>query len=106
VAVCLAGRGGSVFFQNFGADGAALSDPILTTGAALGAEIGPGSTRFAGDAAYLVAGDAAVLPDGLPDPLVIARLAESRDDEALPAPLYLRGADADLPRVGPPVLLD
>jgi len=106
VTVCLAGRGGSVFFQNFGADGAALADPEMTTDTGLGACIGPDSTRLAGDAAHLVAGDAALLPDGLPDPRVIARLAESRDDAALPAPLYLRGADAELPRVGPPVLLD
>jgi tRNA threonylcarbamoyladenosine biosynthesis protein TsaB len=106
VAVCLSGRGGAVYVQAFGADGAPLAAPEMTNGAGLAAAIPPGCTRFAGDAAHLLAGDPGRLPDGLPDPVVIARLSSGRADAALPAPLYLRGADADLPRDGPPALLD
>jgi tRNA A37 threonylcarbamoyladenosine modification protein TsaB len=106
VAVCLAGRCGMVYVQAFGADGAPSSAPEMTTDTGLEAAIPPGRARFAGDAAYLMAGGAALLPDGLPDPAVITRLAVGREDAALPAPLYLRGADAEMPRVGPPALLD
>ncbi len=72
----------------------------------LGAGIPPGCTRFAGDAARLVAGESAWLIDGLPDPAVIARLSDGREGAALPAPLYLRGAEAELPHEKPPALLD
>ena len=106
VAICLAGRGGAVYVQAFGADGAPLAAPRMTGEAGLAAAIPPGCTRFAGDAAHLLAGDKARLPDGLPDPALIARLAADREGAALPAPLYLRGADAEMPREGPPVLLD
>ena len=106
VAICLAGRGGTVFLQAFGADGAPLAAPEMISGTGLDAGIPPGCTRFAGDAARLMAGESAWLIDGLPDPAVIARLSDGREGAALPAPLYLRGADADLPREGPPALLD
>jgi tRNA threonylcarbamoyl adenosine modification protein YeaZ len=106
VAVCLAGRGPTVYVQAFGADGAPLAAPRMTGEAGLEAAIPPGCTRFAGDAAHLLAGDSAQLPDGLPDPALIARLAAGREGTALPAPLYLRGADAEMPREGPPALLD
>jgi tRNA threonylcarbamoyladenosine biosynthesis protein TsaB len=106
VAVCLAGRGGTVWLQAFGADGVPPAAPEMTTETELEAAIPPGCTRFAGDAAHLLAGGAALLPDGLPDPAVIARLSDGREGAALPAPLYLRGADAEMPREGPPVLLD
>jgi tRNA threonylcarbamoyl adenosine modification protein YeaZ len=106
VAVCLAGRGGAVYLQAFGADGLPLAAPQMIDEAGLDAAIPPGCTRFAGDAAHLLAGDSAQLPDGLPDPALIALLAVSREGAALPAPLYLRGADAEMPRVGPPALLD
>ena len=106
VAVCLAGRGGTVYLQAFGADGAPLAAPEMTSDTELEAAIPPGCTRFAGDKAHLLAGDSALLPDGLPDPAVIARLSDGREGAALPAPLYLRGADAELPREGPPALLD
>jgi tRNA threonylcarbamoyladenosine biosynthesis protein TsaB len=106
VAICLAGRGGTVYLQAFGADGVPLADPEMTTDTGLDAAIPPGCTRFAGDAAHLLAGDSAQLRDGLPDPALIARLAGDREAAALPAPLYLRGADAEMPRVGPPALLD
>lgn len=100
VAVCLAGRGGSVCLQGFGPDGAPLSAPEMVEAAGLAAAIPPGCTRIAGD----VGG--ALLSDGLPDPAIIARLAAARAPGPLPAPLYLRGADAELPREGPPPLLD
>ncbi|MFQ5566999.1 MAG: tRNA (adenosine(37)-N6)-threonylcarbamoyltransferase complex dimerization subunit type 1 TsaB [Paracoccaceae bacterium] len=105
VAICLAGRGGAVYLQAFGADGAPLAAPELTTEAGLAAAAPPGCTRFAG-AAHLVAGDSARLSDGLADPALIARLAQRREAATPPAPLYLRGADAELPREGPPRLLD
>jgi len=106
VAICLAGRGGTVYLQVFGADDAPLAAPEMTTEAGLAAAIPPGCTRFAGDAAHLMAGDSAQLPDGLPDPAVIALLSVGREGAAPPAPLYLRGADAEMPREGPPALLD
>jgi tRNA threonylcarbamoyl adenosine modification protein YeaZ len=106
VAVCLAGRGGSVFLQVFDAAGAALTEPALTTVDGLAAAIPSVVARFAGDAAPLLAGAAALVPSGLPDPAVVARLAGSRPAGSLPAPLYLRGADAELPRDRPPPLLD
>ncbi len=106
VSICLAGRGGTVYLQAFGADGAPLAAPEMTSDTGLAAAIPPGCTRFAGDAAHLMAGDSAQLADGLPDPAVIARLSDGREGAALPAPLYLRGADAEMPRVGPPALLD
>ena len=104
VAVCLSGRGEGVYVQVFGADGAALGPAAMVTAATLAAAIPPGVTRFAGDAAPLV--PAPLLPDGLADPVLIARMCSAREPGALPAPLYLRGADAELPREGPPALLD
>jgi tRNA threonylcarbamoyladenosine biosynthesis protein TsaB len=106
VAICLSGRSGMIYLQAFGADGMALADPEMTTQSDLAAAIPPGCTRFAGDAAPLLDGRPPLLPDGLPDPAIIARLASDRDASTLPAPLYLRGADAALPREGPPALLD
>jgi len=44
--------------------------------------------------------------DVLPDPLAIARLAAGRTPSERPAPLYLRDADAVLPSVPAPALLD
>jgi tRNA threonylcarbamoyladenosine biosynthesis protein TsaB len=102
VAICLAGRGGTVYWQAFGADGAPLEEPQMTQASATG----PVAPHFAGDAVPLQAGEAALLPGGLPDPVIIARLARGRVADTLPAPLYLRGADADPPREGPPRLLD
>ena len=106
VAICLSGRGGMIYLQAFGPDGVALADPEITTDMALASAIPPGCTRFAGDAAPRLDDYPALLPDGLPDPSIIARLASGRDATTLPAPLYLRGADAALPREGPPALLD
>lgn len=106
VAVCLSGHGGMIYLQAFGSDGAPLAAPEIVTATEMAAKFPPGSTRFAGDAAPVPVDGPALLPGGLPDPAVIARLAIGRDGAILPAPLYLRGADAALPREGPPVLLD
>jgi len=106
VAVCLAGRGGWVYLQSFDAAGRAMGAPAMVAAAALGDAVPAAIARFAGDAAALLAGDGALLDEGLPDPLVIARLARSREAGPLPAPLYLRGADAEPSREGPPVWLD
>jgi len=106
VAICLSGRSGMIYLQAFGPDGAPLADPEIATDVELATKTPPGCTRFAGDAAPMLNGCLALLPDGLADPVIIARLARDRDSTTLPAPLYLRGADAALPREGPPVLLD
>lgn len=78
-AICLPGRGGTVFVQDFDANGLALSKPRSAEG----------------EAAELLA-----------DPLEIAQIAKARAPGLRPAPLYLRDADAALPRQGPPRILD
>jgi len=103
VSICLAGRGGTIYLQSFGADGAPLGAPAAVNAAELSVAIPAGVRRIAGDAAP---GTDILLPDGLPDPVVLARLAVDRAPGPRPAPLYLRGADAVLPRAGPPRLLD
>ena len=74
----LPGRGGQIYVQNF-SNGLPKGEPRIETGEA---------------------------KDLLADPVVIARLGVERDPGPRPAPLYLRGADADPPREAPPVLLD
>lgn len=106
VAVCLAGRGGTVFLQVFDAEGAPAGEPVATDAAAFRAMIPDSCRAFAGDAAPLLPDVSASVPDGLPDPAVVARLGAERPAGGPPAPLYLRGADAELPREGPPPLLD
>lgn len=77
--VRLPGRGGIVFVQDFDANGVAMNDPAVVEGEA---------------------------PERLVDAVEIARIAQNRSAEARPAPLYLREADAALPREGPPRMLD
>ena len=77
--VRIPGRGGAVFVQDFDASLSAMGEPRIE----------------AGEAREL-----------LPDPVVIARLAMGRAPGERPAPLYLRDADAALPREAPPVILD
>ena len=76
--IALPGRGGQIYVQDF-TDGSPSGGPRIEAGEA---------------------------EDRLPDPVFIARLAEGRPAGARPAPLYLRGADADPPRDTPPVMLD
>ncbi len=78
-AICLRGRGDTAYCQDFDAEGHPLGPPRIDKGTGDGP---------------------------LPDPAVIARLAKDRAPGTPPAPLYLRGADADPPRDGPPVMLD
>jgi tRNA threonylcarbamoyl adenosine modification protein YeaZ len=104
VTICLAGRGGTVYLQGFGPDGAPLAPPQMVGADDLAAAIPSSCARIAGDAGGALLPDG--VPGGLPDPAVIARLAAARAPGPLPAPLYLRGADAELPREGPPPLLD
>ena len=80
--VRLRGRGQTHYAQDFDDTGAPLGDP------------------------YLCRNGGAVEDDPLPDPVTIACLARDRTADAPPAPLYLRGADADPPRDAPPILLD
>ncbi|MEM6971705.1 MAG: tRNA (adenosine(37)-N6)-threonylcarbamoyltransferase complex dimerization subunit type 1 TsaB [Pseudomonadota bacterium] len=103
VAVALAGRG-SVFLQRFGPDLAPLAPPAVVHPETLSA-VENRDVRL-GDG-WAVAGLAAELaPEGLADPASVAAIAAGRAPGALPAPLYLREADADLPSEAPPVLLD
>ncbi len=76
--VRLPGRGGTIYVQEF-SDGVPTTDPRMEEGEA---------------------------EDLLADPVVIARMAAGMEDTGRPAPLYLRGADADPPREAPPRLLD
>lgn len=101
VAVILKGRPGTAFLQGFDVDGTPQGAPELVTEAALEGMIPPLALRV-GDAGVA----RSVLAHGLADPAVIVRLAAGRAAADLPAPLYLRGADAALPREEPPVILD
>ena len=78
----LAGRGDLGFVRSFDRSGKAEGPPVVQSGS---------------------------VPeeDPLPDPVAIARLARDADHPVpRPAPLYLRGPDAALPREGPTVPLD
>jgi len=103
VAACLDARRGRVYLQAF-ADGRAVMAPDILdidVAAARIAELWSGGhALLAGSGAPVVAGvlpHARVDPDRVPDPVVIARLAESRDAAVPPRPLYLRAPDAKLP---------
>ncbi len=106
VAVCLAGRGETVFVQVFGGADVRPAGPVATRIESLSRVIPGACHLFAGDAAARAADSAALVPDGLPDPAVIARLGADCPGAGLPAPLYLRGADAQVPADAPPRLLD
>lgn len=54
----------------------------------------------------VLVGVGGLLPEALPDPAAIARLAAGRETGAAPAPLYLRDAGAAPPREAPPPILD
>jgi len=103
VAACLDARRGRVYLQAF-ADGRAVMAPDILdieVAAARIAELWSGGpARIAGSGAELVAG---VLPGAsvdvsvVPNPVVIAHLAATRDATVPPRPLYLRAPDAKLP---------
>ena len=102
VAVALAGRPGTAFLQSFDAALTPAHEPRVIAAEALGPEAGR-HLRRAGEGWGPLATD---LAEGLPDPLVLARLAGAIENAPPPAPLYLREADAAPPREAPPVLLD
>lgn len=77
--IALPGRGGTIFVQDFDAQGMPEGEPQILEGEA---------------------------EDLFADPVVLARIAAKRPPAGRPAPLYLRDADAALPREGPPPLLD
>ncbi len=89
--VVVPGRGGAAYLQDFSADRVAVGAPREVNQSDLpdGPDLVgvPSASTFA-------------------DPTVIADIALSRDDATAPAPVYIRGADADPPRDGPPVILD
>lgn len=90
--VALKGRGTTLFIQEF-EDGKALSDPRIESRMPDGTVFGDGSSTGREE-------------DGLPDPLILAEIAATREAGIPPAPLYLRDAAADPPREGPPRMLD
>ncbi|MEO1493800.1 MAG: tRNA (adenosine(37)-N6)-threonylcarbamoyltransferase complex dimerization subunit type 1 TsaB [Pseudomonadota bacterium] len=91
--VVLRGRADQLYLQQFN-DGRPKGAPFIATGLPDGKTIGDGIPLHSEEAVW-------------PDLFVLAELADARDpSSALPAPLYLRGPDADPPRDGPPVMLD
>ncbi|MEM6945076.1 MAG: tRNA (adenosine(37)-N6)-threonylcarbamoyltransferase complex dimerization subunit type 1 TsaB [Pseudomonadota bacterium] len=111
LAVAIAGRG-SVYLQLFQGDNAS-SDPAILAPEALAAAV-PDDAVAMGDAWTLPAvdpkgpggrGEPVLAPEALADPAVVAALGARAKPDRPPAPLYLRGADADPPREAPPPLL-
>jgi tRNA threonylcarbamoyl adenosine modification protein YeaZ len=102
VAVILALRQGTAVVQVFDTDGEPHGAPEILTLEAVPGAIPPLAIRV-GDAGLA----RSVLAHGLADPGVVARLARHRGAVSHPAaPMYLRGADAALPREHPPAILD
>ena len=104
VGILLAGRGQSTFFQAFDAAGAPRAEPQILS--SLDQAAFDGLDCLAGDGAPEFQDLPRVLTEGLPDPAILARLGSTRGAAERPAPLYLRPPEADLPREGPPPLLD
>ncbi|MEL6478461.1 MAG: tRNA (adenosine(37)-N6)-threonylcarbamoyltransferase complex dimerization subunit type 1 TsaB [Pseudomonadota bacterium] len=94
--VAVKGRGGTLFYQRF-EDALALSAPETRFGTADGFE--ESGMPCLGD----VTGPAEA---GLVDPERLAQIAAQRALGPPPAPLYLRTANADLPKDAPPRILD
>jgi tRNA threonylcarbamoyladenosine biosynthesis protein TsaB len=88
------GPGDASCAQEFDADGLAEAPARLV------------SSDWAPAPGRVLVGMGGLLPQALPDPAVIARLAAGRPTEARPAPMYLRDAGAAPPREAPPRLLD
>ncbi|MEL7171669.1 MAG: tRNA (adenosine(37)-N6)-threonylcarbamoyltransferase complex dimerization subunit type 1 TsaB [Pseudomonadota bacterium] len=111
LAIAIAGRG-AVYLQRFEA-GSAAAPPALLAPEALAAAV-PADAVPVGDGWAVEGvdprgpgrrGEPVLLPEGLPDPVILAALGAAAAPGAPPAPLYLRGADADPPREAPPRLL-
>ncbi|MEM7496780.1 MAG: tRNA (adenosine(37)-N6)-threonylcarbamoyltransferase complex dimerization subunit type 1 TsaB [Pseudomonadota bacterium] len=112
LAVAIAGRG-AVYLQLFEA-GTAITEPALIAPDALAATV-PADAVPVGDGWAMEGvdskgpggrGEPVLLPEGLPDPVLLATLGAEAVPGPPPAPLYLRGADADPPREAPPRLLN
>jgi len=90
-------RRAEIFVQLFDSTGACLSEPAMLPPDAVAEWAGPGPMELAGDAAaavtpYLTSAPPGPWPDAV-DPVVVARLAATRDPEN-PTPFYLRPPDA------------
>lgn len=92
--VVISGPQGAAYAQDFDAECRPEGPPRLVA-----ADADPSGGR-------VLVGAGGLLPDCLPDPAVIARLAATRDAGAPPAPLYLRDSGAAPPREAPPPILD
>lgn len=92
--VVLPGRRETVYRQAFDANGRAEGEPVMSERSAPAERPGP------------LVGVGGALGDGLLDPGILVTLALDRVPGERPAPLYLRGPDAALPREGPPRILD
>lgn len=90
--IVLKGSRGNLFVQAFDA-GSPVTDPYITDELPEGGMTGDGTPVHGPE-------------DGLVDPFVLCEMAAERAPGLPPAPLYLRGADADPPREAPPVMLD
>lgn len=100
VAVCLTGRGGGVDWQGFAGDQPLGPPEGMPPGGP-----GGGFDALAGSGAPADTRLPHLVPDDAVDPLVLARLGLDRELGARPAPLYLRGPDAELPRDPAPTVL-
>lgn len=91
------GRGETLFFGKFGTQGTHLAPPGMVENGDLTGLLEPGFQLRGGH------GEAAIVPP----PETYARIAAERNwaKEPRPAPLYLRPADAALPREMPPTIL-
>ncbi|MEM6677227.1 MAG: tRNA (adenosine(37)-N6)-threonylcarbamoyltransferase complex dimerization subunit type 1 TsaB [Pseudomonadota bacterium] len=108
LAVAIAGRG-TVYLQLFKGDIPAAPPAVLAP-EALAAAV-PSNAVPVGDG-WAVAGvdpagpggrgEPVLRPEGFPDPAMVALLGGEIKDPRPPAPLYLRGADAAMPREAPP----
>ncbi|MGF1552404.1 MAG: tRNA (adenosine(37)-N6)-threonylcarbamoyltransferase complex dimerization subunit type 1 TsaB [Paracoccaceae bacterium] len=105
IALALAGGRGGVALQAFAPDLAPLSEPTALAPDAL-VDAAPEGVVRAGDGWALAGLDADLAPEGLADPAVVAASGATRTQGPLPGPLYLRDADAELPREAAPRLLD
>jgi len=99
--VAIDSKRAELFVQMFDPKGAPLTEPAMLPPDAVADWAGPGALTLTGDAARLVAPHLAGMVANLPqtwatqvDPVIVARLAESRPVGLPPAPFYLRAPDA------------
>ncbi len=98
--VAVVAMAGSLFAAAYEGRRCVLAPARIADPEALVARLGPGWSVTGPGAAGLaaLASDWTLIPQDLPEPLVLAGLAAFAEPDAHPAkPLYLRGADAKLP---------